>query len=247
MNGRLSPVVPNQFTIFFVTRKSSTRGETMAEKNSSKPSNKFPVLTVVIALVALGVIFTVGGFTFAASQEQHDSFCASCHTQPESTFYQRATDAHATDMASFHTAQKVNCIDCHSGVGFTGRISAELMGARNALFWYTGTAKQPAPLSAPIADSNCTKCHADVTQRGFTPKEQITLPGGARAGRGDRANHWHTFLSRWQAAVPGAGTCTSCHDGHSVGTTAQGGFLVDKTVQAQCDACHKAIRTEDGG
>ena len=219
----------------------------MSEKSSPKPPNKFPFLIAAAAVVAFGVIFTVGGFAFAASQEQHDSFCASCHTQPESTFYQRST-AQATDMASFHTTQKVNCIDCHSGVGLDGRIAAEMMGARNALLWYTGTAKQPAVQTVPVGDANCTKCHADVTQRGFSAKESITIPGGnngrERSGRG---NHWHTFLSRWQAAVPGVGSCTSCHNGHATGGTAQGGFLVSQVVQAQCDDCHKAIRTEGGG
>ena len=219
----------------------------MTDKSSPKPPNKFPVLTVFIAVIAFGVIFTAGGFAFAASQEQHDSFCSSCHTQPESTFYQRSSAAQASDMASFHTAQKVNCIDCHSGNGVDGRIAAELMGARNALLYYTGTAKQPATLTVPIGDANCTKCHADVTQQGFRAKEQITVPGGnGGRERTGRNNHWHQFLSRWQTAVAGVGTCTSCHNGHATGGTAQGGFLVSQTVQAQCDACHKAIRRDDG-
>jgi len=218
----------------------------MLEKNTSQKKTKFPIFAVVVAVIALGVILGAGGFAFAATQEQHDSFCASCHTQPESTFYQRATAAQSTDMASFHTAQKINCIDCHSGVGLSGRISAELMGARNAAMWYSGTAKQPALLTSPISDANCLKCHQDVVQRGFAPKEQITIQGsGGRGERGDRAGHWHQFLTRWQAASATAGTCVSCHSGHQTAGTAQTGFMVDQSVQKQCDDCHTAIRKED--
>ena len=219
----------------------------MIDQNHPPKPNKFPFLTVAVAVIALGVIFTVGGFTFAATQEQHDSFCSSCHSQPESTFYQRSTASQPSDMASFHTAQETKCIDCHSGVGMQGRISAELMGARNALFWYTGTAKQPAPVTIPIGDANCLKCHQDVVQRGFTPKEQITVAGGGGRGREGRNNHWHEMLTRWQSASPTAATCTSCHNGHNSGGTAQTGFMVDQTVQVQCDACHQVLRREGGG
>jgi hypothetical protein len=213
-----------------------------------KKPGKFPIAAVVIAIIAFGVIFSIGGFAFAASQEQHDSFCASCHTQPESTFYERSTAAQASDLASFHTAQKVNCIDCHSGAGLTGRLSAELLGARNAALWYTGTAKQPAVITSPISDQNCLKCHQDATQKGFTPKEQITI-AGIRSGRGGEAGtgHWHTFMARWQAASATAGTCTSCHGGHVTGSTAQAGFMLQQPVQQQCDACHQVLRKEGGG
>ena len=215
----------------------------MPEKSDLKKKNKFPIVYVIIAIVAFGVIFTVGGFTFAATQEQHDSFCASCHTQPESTYFQRSIATQPTDMASFHTTQKVLCIDCHSGVGVTGRISAELMGARNALHWYTGTAQQPAVLTFPISDQNCLKCHQDVVQTRFTRREQIVIPGGrsGREGSGP-GNHWHEFLTRWQAASATAGTCTRCHSGHPTEGTNQSGFMVDQVVQQQCNACQQVLR-----
>ncbi len=52
-------------------------------KKNAKQKKSFPYLPVVLALIGLGVLLTAGGFTFAATQEQHDTFCASCHTQPE--------------------------------------------------------------------------------------------------------------------------------------------------------------------
>jgi nitrate/TMAO reductase-like tetraheme cytochrome c subunit len=218
-------------------------------KNAAPPKSKkrFRVVPVVIAAVIAVVVLTAGGFAFAASQESHDPFCASCHTQPESTFVQRSTAAPSVDLASYHTTQNTLCIDCHSGQGILGRMQAELMGARNAVKWFTGTATQPAVVNYPVGDQNCLKCHQAVTQRGFTPKEPLTIPG-AVAGvrqRAGRNNHWHEFLIRWQAADANAGTCITCHSGHSTDVNAQNGFINNQIVQATCDACHQAIRHED--
>jgi predicted CXXCH cytochrome family protein len=220
----------------------------MTLKPPSPIKKPFRFLPVLGGIVALGVILAASGFTFAASQETHDSFCASCHTQPESTFVQRSTAAQAVDLASYHTAQQTRCIDCHSGQGIIGRMQAEMLGARNALAWYSHTAVQPAPLTFPISDANCLKCHQDVTQQGYIPKTQMTIPGafGGREGEG-RNNHWHVFLARWQAVSPSAGTCTSCHSGHSTDGSAQNGFMVEQTMRAQCDACHQVLRGREGG
>jgi len=193
---------------------------------NQKPARAFRFLPILLALLALGVLFTAGGFTFAATQEQRDSFCASCHTQPESTFYQRSTAAQPTDLASFHTAKDTRCIDCHSGPNVTGRIGAELLGAHNALAWYTHTAVQPAKLTTPIGDANCLKCHQDLVQ--------------ATAGRETMNNHFHAFLSRWQGVDPNAGTCVSCHGGHTTDADVQV-FLNRARTEAVCQACHNAL------
>jgi predicted CXXCH cytochrome family protein len=205
-------------------------GGTMPRKKKSKVvSPKFPILLTVVGLFVLGGILTAGGFAFAATQEQQDSFCASCHTQPESTFFQRSTAAQPVDLASAHTPKDIRCIDCHSGSGLGGRVSAELLGAHNAFMWYTGTAVQPAVLTNPISDQNCLKCHQQVT-----------------AGE-SRDNHFHAFLSRWQAVDPNAGGCVSCHGGHSTGGNAQEIFLNQDTTQMVCDACHQKLAEGGGG
>lgn len=127
-------------------------------------------------------------------------------------------------------------------------MQAELLGARNSLKWYTGTAVQPAPLTVPIDDQNCVKCHQDVVQRNFNPKEQITVPGRRGGEReGDRNNHWYELLARWQAATPNAGTCVSCHSGHMTDGNTQNGFMNDQRVQEVCNACHQVLRKEGGG
>ncbi len=225
---------------------STNRPATNASQ-SPRRGGRFPIVGVLIGLVVLGVVLAGGGFAFAASQEGHDSFCASCHSQPESTFYQRSVGAQPTDLASFHTTKTSLCIDCHSGVGLVGRLQAETMGARNAVLWYTGTATQPAPMTYAIQDSTCLKCHQDVTQQRFVPKESTTIPGasGGREGEG-RSNHWHTFMTRWQAATPNAGACVSCHPGHSTNGTAQTGFQSASQTTSTCDACHSVLREREG-
>jgi len=82
-----------------------------------------PILIVLLAAFGLAVILTASGFAFAATQETHDSFCASCHTQLESTFFQRSVDTQPVDLASAHKADNTRCIDCHSGKGVTGLFS----------------------------------------------------------------------------------------------------------------------------
>ena len=201
-----------------------------------------------VGIVTLGIIIAAGGFTYGASQEAHDPFCASCHTEPETTFVGRSTATQAVDLASYHTAQQTRCIDCHSGAGVTGRIQAEMLGARNMLAWYMHTAVQPAKMTYQLQDGNCLKCHQDVVQRGYTPKQTVRLTGISTRG-GDEAgpNHWHELMASWQTRSATAGTCASCHLGHSTDGDAQSGFEVAKTTRAQCDACHQALRGRERG
>jgi len=215
-------------------------------KQKIQPKKKFPLIPVLIGAAIVGLLLAGGGFAFAATQESQDPFCASCHTQPESTFLERSQAAQAVDLASYHTTQQTKCIDCHSGQGVTGRVQAELLGAHNALLWYTGTAVQPAVLTTPIGDANCLKCHQDITSRGYQPKAAITVQGirSGREGEGG-SNHWHEQLAKWQANSATAGTCISCHAGHATGGTTQNGFMNNQTVQATCDACHQVLRGRD--
>jgi len=209
-----------------VSAKEVGRRRPLSRRKPAKP--KTPVI-IPIVIAAVILVLAGGGFAFAATQEETNSFCASCHTQPESTFFQRFTAGTAVDLASSHMLGQnpVRCIDCHSGEGVTGRISAMLVGAHNALAWFSGTATQPAPLTVPIADANCLKCHPEVT------------------GQRTRDNHFHGFLARWQAVDPNAATCVSCHVSHTTDGQADLSFINANTAQQVCDACHQVLR--EGG
>jgi nitrate/TMAO reductase-like tetraheme cytochrome c subunit len=196
------------------------------------PPKKSPILRIAIIAAIAVVILSISGFAFAATQEQNDSFCASCHTQPETTFYERSTAAAATDLASFHKTKTTACIDCHSGSGLGGRLTAEVLGARNAVAWFTGTAVQPAPLNFPISNDNCLKCHATVLSGSSTNIRDRTFgPQG----------HYHRFLSRWQAASTAAASCVTCHSGHKQGGTAAQMWINTATIGSTCDGCHRAL------
>jgi predicted CXXCH cytochrome family protein len=213
----------------------------MTIKQPPPGKKKLRVIWVLVGLVALGILFAAGGFTYAANQETHDPFCASCHTEPETTFFQRSTEAQAVDLASYHTAQKSRCIDCHAGPGIWGRMQAEMLGARNTVAWYTNTAIQPAQQTVPIEDGNCLKCHQAVTQRGYIPKQTVTIVGEGRGGEEAGLNHWHEQLGRWQAVAANAGSCTSCHPGHSTDGTAETGFETSQRTRRVCEGCHEVL------
>jgi len=211
---------------------------TKTKSKSKKTAIKKTIPWTIIVIAALAVILIpTGGFAFAASQEAHDPFCGSCHTQPESTYLERSTASQSVDLASFHTTEKTRCIDCHSGQGVLGRLGAEMMGAGNALKWYTGTAVQPAPLTKPLSDSNCLKCHDQVTQRGYVPKNNILQGGNREAENG----HWHFFLTRWQSQSANAGHCVDCHNGHATDGEATLVYLNQQHTELVCDSCHRTL------
>ena len=172
-------------------------------------------ILIIFPLVLTGIV----GFS-AMQFENHDSFCASCHTQPESVYFQRESANSPLDLASFHTEKETRCIDCHSAGGSTGRAAALMLGARDLMAFVSKHYAQPAPLTRAIQDDNCLKCHANLTQRqSFN-------------------NHFHILLSKWQALDPEAATCVDCHQSHATNGDASIGFL-NRDIAAQvCERCH---------
>jgi predicted CXXCH cytochrome family protein len=188
------------------------------------------LLLIVGAVVLMGL----GSALAATKAEERDSNCASCHSEPETTYVQRAQNphAHAVDLASAHAhvannvtadTNAIRCIDCHSGPGFMGRAKALTLGARDAFRWFTNTATQPALTTVPIADENCIKCHTD------TPTDT----------RFDK--HFHGLLAQWQAQDVRAGRCVACHTAHTTDGNAAIGFLQQQRTQQVCDQCHKKL------
>lgn len=175
-------------------------------------------LAIAGAVVALGI-----GIMFGATRlENRDSFCASCHTEGEVTFYKRSLASSPTDLASFHTGKETRCIDCHTAPGIPGRVEGLMAGASDLVSYYFENYPQPAVQDKPIRDSFCLKCHADVTTKR------------------DFNNHFHVFLSQWQAIDQHAATCVSCHVAHDDKGDPTIGFLSKDSTLLICQKCHQA-------
>jgi hypothetical protein len=184
----------------------------------SNRRNQVIAASVAAALIVFGLVIPLG----AMQMENQDSFCASCHTEGEQTFFDRSLAAASTDLASFHAAKKAaNCVDCHSGPGLLGRYSGLIGGASDTISFVSGHYPQPAALEEPMDDGNCMKCHAAVlTNQDFS-------------------NHFHTFLSKWLAVDPNnAARCVDCHTSHDTANDAGAAFL-NKTITTKiCQNCH---------
>lgn len=173
---------------------------------------------VLAAFALFGLVIPIGAMQF----ENHDSFCASCHTEGELTFFKRVTSASAVDLASFHAQRAITrCIDCHSGPGIVGRYIALTYGASDLVSYFSGHYAQPAVQDTPFGDGNCTKCHADIY------------------ANQDFSNHFHAFLLRWQSLDPAnAGRCIDCHVSHDTTNDAGAVFLDQNAAAPVCQKCH---------
>ncbi len=192
----------------------------MARAQPSKRSRR--KLIVFASLIGAVLILPIAFYGTTTTLENNDAFCASCHTEPESTFFTRSQAA-PVDLASAHAAKKVTCIECHSGEGVPGRIQAIGLGAGDLFAYLSGNYSKPAIVKVPVTDEHCLKCHADVTQKR------------------DFNNHFHLFLARWQKLDPQAATCVDCHKGHDDKGSPQIRWLQEQPTIAICQACHTRI------
>jgi len=193
---------------------------------TSKPASPawfllFPALIFLYVFLLFWVMMFV-----TMEMEQNDAFCASCHTEPEHTFFGRTQGETTVDLATFHKTQGILCIDCHSGPGSQSRIRATLGGAKNILAQLTGRAHQPSRLPAPMPDENCLKCHAGVTSEPFFER------------------HFHNYLALWQAKSSTAGRCSQCHTAHTLEGDASKGYIQMEQVDQLCDQCHTALEVK---
>ena len=242
----------------------------MANKNArpSRAQKKSPVvraLLIIGAAFAAVIVLGVIGFTTGTLLEENDSFCASCHTVPETTYVDRSGIAKAnaaapvTDMASshFHLAmakgETTNCISCHRGNSSLGdRAQTLALALKDTITLVLGkadpTIEKPTIAQPMLVNTACIGCHE---------KTLLTVNGNA--------THFHNLLPATLALVAqgkplittsGRGrirndrgattqlTCTDCHAAHKTqdltDPLASKLKLVDKVAaQKACDACHK--------
>lgn len=175
-------------------------------------------LSWIILTVAGGLtIILLTTATVTTQMEESNAFCASCHTEPETTYYQR-TLTEPVDLASAHAPEGVFCIDCHSGAGMVGRVDALTLGAKNVLVYLSGQHEVPTAEDATIHSDHCTKCHSDVLT-GF-----------------NASDHYHYFTPQWDEPT----ACAACHPAHPTGHNPETSYTDRVTMDAVCVACHEA-------
>lgn len=195
------------------------------------------VLLLVIVMIAGGLYLAVR----ITNEQSKDTFCLSCHTVPEQTYFNRAGSASAgaiaVDLSSFHYQTLVGqggvirCIDCHQGTGsLTHRVDVLMVSTRHALEWVLGSqdnAIEKGYTSAPhLANDSCLSCHA-----------KTLLVAGA-------ANHWHNML---------AATYELWRNGVSViapaGTTDKQAVIAAGLVKYEsslvCSDCHRTHASQN--
>ena len=174
---------------------------------------------VIAGMILFGLIIPITAMQF----ENHNGFCASCHTQ-EQTFYERSTASTPVDLGSTHNINgQARCIDCHTGPGIIGRYRGLMAGGTNLIAYFSGHYSQPPALHEPYPDANCLKCHANIAQNQ------------------EFHNHYHIYLPRWQAIDKNAATCVSCHLSHDTQGNIKLAFLNQKTTLPVCQKCHDTL------
>lgn len=190
--------------------------------SAHQPDRSRRLLWVIALAGVLVTLVALSGTAFALDRENHDEFCASCHTEPEVTYYQQSIDTSTSTLAAFHAHEGVRCIDCHSAGGTFGRVAGLEQGTLDLLAYYSGHYQQPAVTTSKLEDESCTKCHSGVTtNRNFS-------------------NHFHVFLARWQSIDSRAAQCVDCHTSHPTGDATQA-YLERATVTQVCQHCHRVL------
>ncbi len=226
-----------------------------------RPRKRWP-LVIVGLLVALFILGGVG-FVGALALEERDSFCASCHTVPETTYVDRATtvmaNANATipDLATMHyhlTQQKnqdFSCIDCHHGDATLGqRIQTLALGGRDVLIYASGKG-DPSIEKTQIYQPNlpndaCISCHTQtlLTMKGtdshfhnFLPQTAALVASGKQLITSSTGGRRFGRLRTVDTSV----TCTSCHLAHkTVDNSDPSLMMVDPNyAQQACNTCHQ--------
>ncbi len=221
------------------------------------------------AFVAL-LLFSGIGFVAASALEEHDTFCISCHTVPETTYFNRAyysvdnptlpvndlSSAHYHIAAAKDSKEPFACIDCHRGDGSLGhRVSTLLLAGRDTVTWLTGN-ENPSIAKTDIREAwlpnaACVGCHADYLRdikgldnhfHTLLPQAKQAAANGAKLTIAEALKNNPDAIKEWSTPVENAPlTCTGCHLPHSEIPNGEKVFFMEtQRRNTACIACHVA-------
>ena len=223
---------------------------------------RWPVILIaaLMGAVALGSF----GFVTASALEEHDVFCTSCHTFPETTYYNRAYFAldnrsdPAPDLATQHylsnESEPFKCITCHRGDSSLGnRLATTLLAGRDSVTYLLGR-EDPAIEKTHINEAwlpnrACMSCHTEalLTLAGINNHFHTRLPqaadalknGGKLSVATSYTGNREALLSQGLETVASPLVCTSCHLAHKTIAGGSATFYIDTDIRNQaCVECH---------
>jgi hypothetical protein len=178
-------------------------------------------VAIPLAAIAASTLGT-GGLYGIRALESYNPFCISCHLQDHQDYLDdgaRAKKAIRT-LGGWHLASgKAGCISCHGEEGIVGMARTTFLATKDLVKFAIGDYKQPSRVFHPIVDKDCVKCHG--------VERLLKLSG----------EDFHAILDH--ATLPSA--CVQCHTGHRAGGRKAKRFIVPKTAQPRCDACHNKL------
>jgi len=176
--------------------------------------------------IALGLAAPLVGWHVTDHLESDDSFCISCHLDPETplhqTKYRDFNGEPARNLAALHATGVdggIRCIDCHGGASFPNKLRVKTVAGLDSLRWLVGAFDEPTHMRHPLWDEDCTQCHARIETR--------------------REDDFHAI----QAHVgPGFEVrCVGCHTAHPTDGEPSLAFLQREPVAAVCTTCHEEL------
>jgi hypothetical protein len=219
---------------------------------------------VIAALVAVLVLLSVASAAGVSIAEENDSFCATCHLNPERTYVERARgvaqavdqaqtqgltgdeiwrrgrDA-AHDLASAHRAAEWNCVSCHRGRNdLSDRATALMLGASNSLRYLVGDfdADHKGVAQPGLVEASCLRCHVKAPQLGGLDDGEVN-PVMVDSFE----NHFHIYLFEPSYADQVTIGCLDCHPSHLAMPAVIPYFTAEEqAVLPACVQCHIDVR-----
>lgn len=240
-----SPITPEE-----VARIEDSRAQRTAVE-SRRNHQKRRLLLILLFLVGGVGLVSAGGFAVVSALEERDSFCTSCHTIPEITYFNRAylaldrVDDPIFDLATAHYRSALNegvdfkCITCHRGDASLGhRVSTMALAAYDTLIYLTGhenpQIEKQDTKTGWLANASCSTCHTATLLR---------LDG--------INNHFHTYLPEARVALDRGGLLTISDALLKAATERSSGegsgpslTLQTISVPLLCSDCHQAHKTQ---